>query len=183
MITPLPHRDFDDGPAAALLEQLHFRGHRPAVQINAAGQFCQGLVIHLPFRGHPVGPGYLVAGMGQALGQLPVVREEHEAGGVIVQPSHRVEAAVVLRGEIHDRAPALGVPGGGHTAVRLVQHEGHRGRRQAHLFAFHLHPVPVRVDLHPHLGHHPAIDGNLAVQDQVFTRPPGNYPGPGEKFL
>jgi hypothetical protein len=58
--------------------------------------------------------------VGQAVGQLAVVGQDHEAGAVLIEPSDRVDALGDLRQQVDHPRPAGGVTVGRDVTLRLV---------------------------------------------------------------
>ena len=72
---------------------------------------------------HQIGLGKFMFGMGDQMGEIPVVRQEQQALGIVVQPADRVYADLDAFEQIMHRRPSLGVGHGRHKARGLVQQD------------------------------------------------------------
>ena len=103
---------------------LHTRGAQPfAFVFHSPHQPLQ-----VPLARHRIQPNEVllidfVPGMGQQVGEVAVVREQHETFAVAVQPAHGVQLDVANGDEVEDRLAVHFVVGGRDEAGRLVEHE------------------------------------------------------------
>ena len=96
------------------------RRGEPVVELDAGAQRADARVADgRPGDDGAVGLRHLEARVREAMGELAVVGEQDQAGGVDVETAHRVQAGVA-RHERDDRRAALRVAGGRDHAARLV---------------------------------------------------------------
>ncbi len=63
----------------------------PSSSWNAGSEALEIAVRDLVAGHHPIGLVHAVAGMGQAIGKLAVVAEQHQTGRIGVEPTNRVQ--------------------------------------------------------------------------------------------
>ena len=112
-----------------------------------------------------------VARVGQAVGELAVVRQQDQAGRRRIEPADRVKPPLAVD-ELGDDRPAVGVLGGRDHARRLV-HEPDLARLRRDGPAVDLHPARV-VHVARGVGHDRAAHAHAAVGDQLLGRAPGS---------
>jgi hypothetical protein len=129
-----------------------------------------------------VGFGDAVAGVREALGEFTVVGEEDEAGGGFVEPSDRIDALGPVGDEVDDARAAGGVGVGGDDALGLVDgvvDEAFGGDR----FAIDFDARGAGIDLGSELADDGAIDGDAALEDELFAGAAGSESGVGEELV
>src|SRR5215203_4167374 len=91
------------------------------VELDALAELAQRRLVHRRAADDgAVGLGHLERRVGEAVGELPVVGEQDQAGAVGVEAADRIEAAVGLD-EVDDRLAAVRVAGGRDDSLRLVE--------------------------------------------------------------
>jgi len=143
---------------------------------------------HVPLVRRPLDLGqvlapHAVARMRDAQGEVAVVGEDHQALGVVVQPTDREHLLADLVAEQVDDGPALlRVVGRRHHRLRLVE-------QQVALRLLRLQPLAVDLDRVlrgvgrlAELGD-AAVDRDAAVADQLLRVPARAHPGPGDDLL
>src|SRR5688572_5448292 len=142
---------------------------------------------HAVFLGNPG------ARMRQAVGELAVVRQEHEAGGIRVEAADGVDALAGRHSrahEIDDVCAPAGIARGGDHALRLVEHQIEPLATQRagapleveHL-AVELDQVARRVDQAGQLQDAPAVDADPAGADGELDVAARGESRAGEDFL
>ena len=107
----------------------------------------------------------LEAGVCQAVGEIAVVGQQQQPGGIVVQPAHRIkaQAAVFIREDIEDSPPAAVIAGSGQQVQGLVQHDDYFGPgMERDRFSVEGDLVRLRVDRHGIALGLPAVDGDAA---------------------
>ena len=144
----------------------------PVVELDALGQAAQRLLARFPLDLGLVDLGHLVAGMGEPVGERPVVREDERAGRVDVEAADRDDPERVPHEADHGR-PALGVARRRDDPRRLVQEQvGERLGRE--LGPVQLDPV-AGLDERRQAGDL-SIDPHPAGADQLLGASPGGDP-------
>ncbi len=169
VIEPLMDHEPDPDSLAGLAEQPDLiRDHVPVVDPNAIAKVLE-CPVGRPLIGQDVVfLGELVAGVHDAVGQFPVIRQEEQPFGVPIQPTDRIQALLRLD-EVHDRPPLAVVLHGRDVTGRLVQQHRPEPLRAGDL-AVDLNLVGYRVDPGAEFGHNDAIDEDAATGDEFFRR-------------
>ena len=191
-VAPLANRDLHDtltaskrrtfrsaGALASSVEQRGFRRKRASpIERDPFAQLPQ-LVLRdgAPLDARQVRAGNAVARVGQAVGQLAVVGQQDQPGGVGVEPADRIEALPAGH-ELHDRRPALRVVRGRDDAGRLVErvHRVGLGRHRPAVEA----DVAVRVHVARRIRDRRPVHGHPPVGDQPLGGAAGGDPRMGE---
>ena len=119
-LAALAQRDLQD--AGLELAHLGRRGHA-VVELDALAQRAQRLLGHRDAAAADVGDvdlRDLVARVREAVGEVAVVGQQDQAGGVGVEAADRVEPRAGRVDELDDGRAAVGVLGGRDDAARLV---------------------------------------------------------------
>src|SRR5262249_4927170 len=109
-LAPLADRDHQ---VALALPLDSSRRRQPLLELAAGAQPLPPPVGGRPGEPHPVGLRYLVARMGEAIGELAVVGQQDQARRVGIEAANRIEAPLRVD-QLRDRAPAAGLLRGGH---------------------------------------------------------------------
>ena len=124
-----------------------------------------------------------VAGVRHPQGELPVVGQDHQAFGVVVEAAHREDPLGDLAPEEvqYGRAP-LGVLGCSNKAARLVEQDVAKPLRGLEAFPVHLHRVGAQLGLVSEL-RGAAVDGDPALADQLLRLATGANAGARDELL
>ena len=134
-VAPLAQDDLD----LALAEATDLGGRRHTVlQLHPPLQLAQVALRGRAAQLDPIGLRHLVAGMGEAIGQLAVIGEQQQAGRVGVEPAHRVEPGLGVDQRDHSRPIARLLRGRDHP--RRLVHRPNLPRL-----------CPDRAPIHPHV--------------------------------
>ncbi len=183
VVPALEEGDLELAHLAADLVRSDVRGRGLALgHPDALTDRLHGLALDSAADLHDVGLGDLVARMGHALGEVAVVRDQDQALAVLLEPPGRVET----EGHVAEVIDDLGASHVGRRradhAGGLVEGEGHLGLElepavlEAHVVALGVHEVP-------HLPHHLAADGHVAVGDQALALEPPADARLGEELV
>ena len=171
--------------------------HRRLPFLGQTAHLCRlnGLPRQHPHPGEPfLGPlqsaGYrhlidfvhLMPGVQQLLGQGPVIGEQQQPLGILIQPSHGEHSPAAVRHQFRRRFAAPLVGEGGDVPSGLVQHQIHRLRCRSHRPSVHQQGIPLRVAALPQSGH-PAVEGHTPLPQQFLCRPAGGDTAAGDPFL
>jgi hypothetical protein len=151
-------------------------------EVLAAAKPSQGCGRDVAGHGHLIRLGHPMPRMGQAVGQLPIIRDEDQplAGGI--QPANAIDAASGRRDKIDDPRPTSRISRCRHNAGWLMDGVAQRlGLRES---------FTVNADL-LHMGVHPRSQGrdtatinfHAAFQDERLAGPPAGDPEGRENFL
>ena len=113
--------------------------------------------------------------------QLSVIGQQQQAGGILVQTAHRVDALGDID-EIDDDGLALLLTGSD-VSFGFIQGDVDQFFLQPQRFPVNLHTVDNRIDLCPELSNSAAVDLDLALGDVGLSLAPLTKTGHGEKFL
>lgn len=127
----------------------------------------------------PIGLGNFKAGMGEQMGKLPVVGEQQQPFAVEIQAPHRVEAAALVREQLHHGEPVVWVAGSAEHPDGLVQRvDGGslESRKQPTVDGDRLRcrDVPRRI------AHYLPAHRHSSLRDQRLAGAPGGHAGMSE---
>ncbi len=153
------------------------------VEEHAVLELAEGLVIDPAAHGDVIRLVHLVTRVTQAVGELAVVGQQQESGGVHVQTPDGEETRFRRMLDEIDRARAtLGIAVRADHAARLEEHDVDRPLRP--------HDLPVDDDavvfgINPgrEVGDEVAVDGDGALLDEGFAGASGGDPGLGKELL
>jgi hypothetical protein len=183
LVAPLAQGDLEPGLAGLVaIEADLARAGRSVVERHPGGPALEIALGHLALHLDDVGLRDVMPRVQQPVGELSVVGEQQRAGGVEIEPPHRVELRIDRLDVLEHRGAPLGVAAGADRQARLVEHEvdevlGHE------LAAIDLDPVGAEVCLCSQLAHHLAVDADLAGHDQVLCCPTRRHPGARHDLL
>ena len=124
-----------------------------------------------------------VTGVRHSEGKLPVVGQDHQAFGVVVEPAHGEDPLGDLATEqVEDRRPPLRVLRRRHKPPRLVEKDISQALRGLEALPVDLHRVGAQVGLVSQF-RGAAVDGDPALADQLLSLAPGAYAGAGDELL
>ena len=147
--------------------------HQPVSQGHARGKGPGILLVQRPVRTGIVDLVHMVPGRQQVMGQAPLIGQQQQALGILIQPAHRKQA---LAPELRRQQIQHGLPA---AVLRGRQHPGGLVEHQPGKTAV-AQPLPVHKDLRGlrvHLvlrrpgGH--AVHQDPALPDQLPDLPPG----------
>jgi hypothetical protein len=115
--------------------------------------------------------------MGETVGQLALVGQQDQAGGVDVQPPHRIQALGLRNQGYHGRA-ALRVAGARYDARRLVERVDDPLVRARYRAAVDRHRL-AGADVASRIGDRVAVDRDPAGAHDRLGRAPRGHAGGG----
>ncbi len=121
--------------------------------------------------------------MREELGEVAVIGEDQRALCIPVETADRMHRHAKFGDEIHHRARGMGIGARGDVAGRLVEEEVDAAVREGHRAPVYRDRLPLRVDLHPHLGDRLAVDGDVPGSDELLGLPSRSDAGGGENFV
>lgn len=132
-------------------------------------QFVEDIAPGISRDHHPIELFHAEFGMGQLVGQFAVIGQDHQAGGLFVEPSDRVDPLGDFGEQVDDLRFAGGIVVGRDIAFRLVHSEVNEPFLPDLLAVDGDRRAP-RVDPRPEFFYHLAIHGDPALEDQLLTR-------------
>lgn len=138
--------------------------------------------------------GHLVTRVGESVGQLAIVGQQHQTGRVGIESADGIEPFVHVLGQVdvvQHGDPAQLVTGGGDGPTGLVQRnvqlvracEAASTTRSADRLTIHLHAVTHRIDPGWQRCHRHSVDRHPTVGDELFRVTAGGNPRVGKHFL
>ncbi len=184
MFPSLVDGHLEPGIAFPLTDLIHFCRCREAIfQFDASFERLDLGIVKHTLHLDQIGFGDMVAWMEQRLGQVPMIRQQHESFTVEIQPSdrkhpHRDSMQQILHGRTTFRIVERG-----HDIFGLVEDEIDIGLRRPQMLAIDLDVVAAGVDLGTKLLHHVAVDGHASGRNQFLGLAPRGQSGTGDQFL
>ena len=117
---------------------------------------------------HQIGLGKFMFGVRDQMGKIPVIRQEQQTLGIVIQPAHRVYADLDAFQQIMHRGPSLRIGHGRHKARWLVQHNIGRRLFGVDELSIDLDMVLGWVGLGPELGHYRPVHPHPALGNKLF---------------
>jgi hypothetical protein len=114
--------------------------------------------------------------------QFAVVRQDNQAGAVLIEPADRVNPLGYLREQVDDTGPAGGIKIRGNVAPRFVDGVVHH-RLEPDRLTVDRDSDTIRVDSRSELKDDFAIDGNATLEDQFLACAPRAETGVSQDFL
>jgi hypothetical protein len=168
----------------ARLDQSHDgRGGPPSRDVHTTPEPIQRILSrHAP---HPgvILPLHLVLRVQQALHERPVVREQQQAFGVVVEAPNRIDVLPHIRQKVEHRRSPLGVLPRRHVAARLVEHDVAMAFREMNPLPVDADVVAIGVGFRAQFEDGRAVDRDASVRDECFSGASGSDAGSGEDFL
>jgi len=183
-VLALPERGVEAG--AVPVEVDHRDLDRPGLifrQRDPLGQHAEHPLGGVTGDRHAICLGHLGRGVGEALRQFAVVRQEDESLRVPIEPPDAVEAGSEVPCHIPEALPSLGVFHRGEHATGLIVEVGGPPLGGAQRLPLDLHPVMHRVDRHAERRDDPAVHPDHTLADEVLTGPARGDPGTGHQHL
>lgn len=170
-------RDIDPG-VRFFLPDLPDLGRRglAVLQKDARFQRRDGAVFEHALDLHQIGLGKFMFGVRDQVSKIPVIRQEQQALGIVVQPAHRIYADLDAFQQIMHRGPSLRVGHGRHKTRRLVQHDIGWRLFGIDELAVNLDMVFVWVGLGTELGHDRPVHPHPALGNKLFRSAAGGDP-------
>ena len=179
-LTVAPLVDGDAQPVRG--HQGDASGRGPAVlQVDPVPQAAQGARFRRAIDDDQVLLFHSEAGMGEPVGEIPVIGEQQEPLAVGVEAADRIDAWFV-RDQVGHHWPAIGIGGRADGAGRFVEQVVHQPGQDAHRDAVHGHPVGDRINPAAQ-GRHLPVDLHPARGDEVFACPPAADATLGQHLL
>ncbi len=125
----------------------------------------------------------MILGGRDAVRELAVVGEQQQPFAVIIEATHRVDTLAHALHQIEHRRPALGIAGSGDVAGGLVQNEIYLAIRKANQLAIHFDVVSRGVRFASQLNSHLAVDGDPALDHELFSFAAAGDTGVGQQLL
>ena len=120
--------------------------------------------------------------MGEAAGEVAVVRHHEESLGIGVEPPDRKEARPRVAHQIDDAAPARRIEIRADDALGLME-DPVLGPLGPQAFAVEADVLRLEIGLRAEFGDHSAVDRDAARGDDRFAGPPRGNPGARQNFM
>lgn len=171
------------GVSFCFSHELYCRGTCSAVvKINSVSEFLQRrLVRDIPYLDE-VFFGDVILRMDEFISEVPVVREEHDAFGVVVKASHR-EYALLYVNEAHHCRTSHVIGKGTYEILRLIQENVNLRPLERYNLSVNVYAVRIRVCLCAEFGYDLTVDPNPPLNYQFLRLPSGRYPCLGYYLL
>jgi len=181
---PLPQHQLDPRVLLRPVEHVHRqRLCHPVLEPHAPAKLLHRRFVRRPLHLRQVRPRHAEAGMHQPVRQLPIIREQQRALGVVVQPPHRVDPPPHPLQEVRHRGPALRVAQRGDHALRLVEDEVPPLLRRLHQLPVHLDEVLPGLHLGARFAHHLAVHLHPPLGDELLRVTPRRHPRLRQELL
>jgi len=158
--------ELDPGIRFFLADLPEFRGRGlPVVEKEARLDHFYLLFVKHALDLGQIGFGQFMLGMGDLEGEIPVIRHDQHAFGVVIQPAHGIDADLDPLQQILHRGPAFGVGHCRDKAHGFIQHNIRFRLMRIDEFAVDLDVVLGCVGLGAEFGHHLAVHAHPAFGD------------------
>lgn len=154
-----------------------------SVEDDAFAELVQQRTVHDRVGVYPIRLRNVVFGMGQYVRKLPVVAQQQQPFGIVVEPSNRINPRRNAVHVIERRLAFSGVIGGGEDAFGFVKGNIDERLRCRHASPVHRHVVRAHIDFRPQLCDDFSIDGNASLQNKLFARASRSAPCGSQHFL
>jgi hypothetical protein len=169
---------------ASRTEQHDIGGESSAtIQHDALPELFDRFCVGRAGNPHLVGSLNAVPGMGELRGEVPIIRQQQQTFGVVIEAPYGVHVFAHVAQKIDHRRPTLRIRAGGHISSWFVQEDVADALRRSQTTAVYADVVLRRVGLGPHDAHGFAIHRYAPVGDQFFGGASGGNPGFGKNFL
>ena len=184
MFSSLMDRHFQPGIALRPTDLLHLRRSRQAIfQFNAPLQCPDFGIVEYTLDLDQIRFLDMVPWVEKRLGEVPVIRQQHESFTIEIQAADRKYAHRHAAQKIFHGRAAFGILKRGHHVLRLVQQNIDIGLCGAQMLAVDFDMVAVRIDLRAEFSDHAAVDRDAAGRDQFFSLTPGGQAGSRNQLL
>ncbi|MPN52959.1 hypothetical protein SDC9_200622 [bioreactor metagenome] len=142
------------------------------IQHNAVLQMSDSHVIQPTMNHRSIRFVYLVPGMGTAIGEIPIVGQQQQAFGIVVQSAHRKQPWAGIPHQVqHCFAPSV-IAAGRKYACGLIQHNVYLFFRKRQKGSIHGNRVGIRIDIHTDRIYWFAVDSYPSLRDEGVGSPP-----------
>jgi hypothetical protein len=160
------------------------RRRAPFGEVDPAAHLVQHFLARLLGNQHVIGLGMFKGGVGEAMGQFAIIRQQDEPFAVKVQPPHREDTPQVRRHQVGHRAMLLGVAANiGNHPARLVELDVDVAGRHAQGLALDADLANGRVHLDTHFSNRATIDLDETVDDHLLAGAAAAQPGSGHNLV
>lgn len=184
MFPSFVNRDLKPRIALRLADLIHLRRRREAVfQLDASFKGFDLRIVEHTLDLDQIGFRNMVAGMEQRLGQVAVIREQHEPFAVEIQAADRKHAHGDSVQEVLHRGTSLRIIQRGHDVLGLVEDQIHIGLRSPKMFPIDFDMVASGIDFGAEFLYHATIDRHAPGRDQLLGFASRSQSGAGNEFL
>ena len=117
---------------------------------------------------HQIGLGKFMFRVRDQMSKIPVIRQEQQTLGIVVQPAHRIHPYLDPFQQVLHRGPSLGVGHGRDKARWFVQHDVGLRLFGVDELSIDLDMVLGWVGLGPELGHYRPVHPHPALGNKLF---------------
>ena len=114
--------------------------------------------------------------MHQRKGKIPIVGQQQQPAGIVVQPAYRKKPRRAAGQQIHDRLAALRVVKRSHHPARLVHQPIRVQHDRGHGFTVYRHAVFFFIYLKSHLNDLLAVDRDPSRCNDLLAFSAGSHP-------
>lgn len=184
MFAALMDGDFQPGVALGPADLRDFRRGGEAIFKFDAPFECVNLgIVEHAFDLDEIGLRHVVPRVQQRLRQITVIREQHEAFAIEIQPADRKHAHRHATQKIlHGRTP-FGIVKRRHDVLGLIEDQIDIRLGGAQMLPVDLDVVAIRVDFRAKLFNDVTVDRHPARHNQFFGFAPRRHPGTGNQLL
>jgi|GEM_PF-4062625 len=182
-VLPFRHHDLDPGAVLLLFDrgravyaELPFSEEQPLPQLFI------DLRTWSPRHLSEIGPENAIAGMGQLLGQITIIRDDQQPGRVFVQPPDGKQTGSLFREEIQNEPASFRVICRTQITAGLVEHKVFF-TLDFQTFSIQRDSLGGRIHRRSQTVHHFPVDRHPTGGNQFFTIPPGSKTTLGQKTL
>jgi hypothetical protein len=119
----------------------------------------------------------------QEIRQIAIVGQDHQAGGVKVQPSHRIDALLDALHQGNNGRTALRIFDRGNISNGLVDQQIEVFGGLSQQATVHANVILLQVGFRPELGHGLSVNGDAAFQNDLFGLSARGNPRVSDDFL
>src|SRR2546426_10952089 len=183
MVSPFDQGDFVPR-FVAVGQRLNPGGRRAsAVEYDPAPDLLEVARLRMAFQFDVITPRNSGSARHQEIRELAVVGEQHETGGMIVEPAYRINALPDAAQEGNNRGPTFGIAKGGDVTRGFVQEQVDAAGAARQQLAVHFDVVALGVGLGAKLRDHAPVDAYQAPDDQLLGLAARRDARPSDDFL
>ena len=169
MFPSFVNRDLKPRIALRLADLIHLRRRREAVfQLDASFKGFDFRIVEHALDLDQIGFRDMVARMEQGLGQIAVIRQQHEPFAVEIQTADRKYAHADPVQEVLHRRASLRIIQRGHDVLGLVEDHIHVGLCSPQMFPIDFDMVASGIDFGAEFLYHATIDRHAPGRDQLL---------------